>query len=270
MPGWTTELEELRQQIKNGRPEPEEKPERLPIADIAECPDVFQHRSGNLARSHAHVRELVRVLRLQGGKPLDPVTVFWTGNGWCCIDGHHRMEAYREAGFKPLIPVRVFSGTIDQAMAQALRCNAKDKLAMAREEKLNAAWRFVIGTGLSKAEIIRAAGVSEGSVSNMRKAMRRIAAAYPEQSLDDLTWRQADRLAKGLEPLQNVGSDDWIESKARELALSFQRHFKDRLWRQPEVFARAIEIYDPRLLEQLRDWLGTPEDELEEELNPDF
>lgn len=54
------------------------------------------------------------------------------------------------------------------------------------------------------------------------------------------------------------------------MALSLHKHFKDRPARQPEVFARAIEIYDSRLLEHLREWLGTPEEDTEEEAESDF
>jgi hypothetical protein len=270
MPGWTIELEELKQQIDTGSPEPEAKPERLAMNDIRECPEVFQHRSGNLAQSQAHTRELVRVLRTRDGKPFDPITVFWVGDGWCCIDGHHRMGAYREVGHQGPIPVRVFSGTIEQAMARALQNNARDKLPMGREEKSNAAWRLVIATKLSKAIISRAAGVSERTVAYMRDAVRKITAFYPEQALDVLTWRQADRLSQGLAPLQDVGSGDWIEREAEKVALALQKNFKDRLARQPEVFARAIEIYDSRLLERLREWLGTPEEDTEEDAEPDF
>lgn len=270
MLGWTIELEELKQQIDAGNPEPDVKPERLAMNDIRECPEVFQHRSGNLAQSQAHIRELVRVLRTRDGKPFDPISVFWVGDGWCCIDGHHRMEAYREVGHQGPIPVRVFSGTIEQAMARALQNNARDKLPMGREEKSNAAWRLVIATKLSKAIISRAAGVSERTVAYMRDAVRKITASDPEQALDVLTWRQADRLSQGLEPSQDVGSEDWIEREAEKVALSLQKNFKDRLARQPEVFARAIEIYDSRLLERLREWLGTPEEDTEEDAESDF
>lgn len=270
MLGWTAELEELKQQIKVGNPEPDAKPDHMAMNDIRECPEVFQHRSGNLAQSQAHIRELVRVLRMRDGKPFDPITVFWIGDGWCCIDGHHRMAAYRIAGHQGPIPVRVFSGTIEQAMAKALLNNARDKLPMGREEKTNAAWRLVIATKLSKATISQASGVSERTVAYMRDAARKITASCPDQALDGLTWRQADRLSQGLAPLMDVGSEDWIETEAQKVALSLQKHFKDRLAKQPEVFARAIEIYDSRLFERLREWLGTPDEEMEEETEADF
>jgi hypothetical protein len=81
--------------------------------------------------------------------PLEPLTIFWVGNAWLLIDEHHRYQAYRKTGYIEPVPVTVFSGTLDQAIGQALKGNSKDKLAMSKSEKTNAAWRLVISTGLS-------------------------------------------------------------------------------------------------------------------------
>lgn len=267
MDGWLNELDELKQRIARGTAQPETTPGALPLGNIVRISEVFQHRSGNLAASEAHVRELGRALQAQAGKPLDPITVYWIGDAWCCIDGHHRLDAYgwfSKYNKTFMVPVRPFSGTLDDAIATALGSNTQDKLVMGRTEKTNGAWRLVIGTGLSKARIARTAGVSERTVSYMRDAARKIKDGGSGHLLGELTWQKARLIAQGLELPEDFNRDDWMEEKAQDLALSFKKHFKDQLGKQPEVFARALEIYDSRLLDNLREWLGNAVEEVEE------
>ena len=78
--------------------------------------------------SDKHVAVLKRGVK--GGDTLDPLTVFWTGNGWTCIDGHHRAEAAKKAGIKE-VPVNL--NTVSPEIAERL----KDEAAMARAERMN-------------------------------------------------------------------------------------------------------------------------------------
>lgn len=273
MSGWLADFEQLKERVASGNAEPATKPDRLHVSDVIECPEVFQHRSGGQAASLSHSRELARALRTNQGRPFEPITVFWIGDGWCCIDGHHRVTAYRDEHYDQPIPVETYSGTIEQAMAFALQANSRDKLSMGRDEKSNAAWRIVIATSLSKREIANVSGVSERTVGYMRQAKTQIIAARPDLSLDALSWRDADRVAKGLEPRNEVGSPDWMEAEAQKLANALCKHHGDRLGRQPEVTARALEIYDQRLARSLAEHWGVPPDDFDEEdadESPDF
>ena len=113
---------------------------------------------------------LRRFLRETDETTFVPITVYWIGKTWCCIDGHHRLKAYQaERKMWSTVPVQVFSGTLDSAIGRALEGNSKDKLPMQRQEKSGAAWRLVVGTSLSKAIQAQASGVSESQIALMRR-----------------------------------------------------------------------------------------------------
>jgi len=111
--GWLSERNAVEDRINNGLPAPSDSPLTLPLSDIRIIEEVFQHRSGNLAATDAHVAALAKSIGNSEGQPLDRVWIFWIGDGWCCIDGHHRLEAYKRAGYYLPIPVVVFKGTLD-------------------------------------------------------------------------------------------------------------------------------------------------------------
>jgi hypothetical protein len=152
-------LASLQEQLRAGKPQPAKRPAWLSVRSIKQHPAVFQHRRPAKHASDAHVRALVSVVNTSG--TLEPVTVWWDGKAWACVDGHHRLAAYAKAGKGTAdVPVQVFDGTLEEALVLAARTNTKDKLPMSRAEKSNAAWRLVLTTPLSKATLAEAAGVS--------------------------------------------------------------------------------------------------------------
>lgn len=249
--------------IKQGRPAPASKVSKLKLAEVIEMPSVFQHRSNNQAASECHVWELVSVLQRDSGQALAPITVYWVGDGYCCIDGHHRMMAYKEVQHKGAIPVNVFTGTLDNALLLSLSSNSKDKLPMSAREKYNAAWRLVIGTSSSKAGIAKAANVSDRLVGKMRATMKTLSEQRPERQLDSLSWNDALRMEQGQDVKDFVGSDDWVEVEAKKLADRLSRTFGNRLSKNSEVLYRALEIYDGRIPEWIADYYAPPEDDLD-------
>lgn len=270
MSGYLSELKRLETKMIEGKPQPEVIPKGLPFDDIKVCEAVFQHRSGNSAAREAHLRELKKALGASGGKPFDPITVFWVGDSWFCIDGHHRLEAYCYPKYEKPIPVKVFKGSLEDAVAGANAANSKDKLPMTSEEKMNGAWRLVIGTSLSKSRISSASGVSERSVGYMRKTMTLITKERPEQALDDLTWRNAKRVAEGLELLEPLNwDDDLMEQKAQELAKSLSKSHGRTLEAQPEITFRALEIYSTQLVRVLAEYIGGYLEDLGDEVEVD-
>ena len=270
MDGWLKELEELKARVLDGEREPKELPNVLALDEVVICEGVFQHRYNNFSASEAHIRELRRAIRASEGQPFDPITVFWVGDAWCCIDGHHRLRAYREEGYRGAIPVQVFSGSVEQAFARASEGNSKDKLAMTQQEKLNAGWRLVVGTTLSKSKISQASGVSERTIANMRDAMRKIKEGNPDQPLDELTWKDAQRVAKGLEPLEIEFDEGWQEARAQQMAMTLHKTFGDQPRNQPEIFLRAIEIYSSSLARDMAEQLGRRYQEDEDDFDDDW
>lgn len=155
---------ELRRKLANGKPQPATKPTTLSLRRAKLWPEVFQQRRPAKFASDAHVRSLASKAKASPLGVLDPLTVWWDGMAWTCIDGHHRMEAYRTTGVSD-IPVAVFEGSIEDALALSAKANTRDKLQMSRGEKSNAAWHLVVVTKLSKAAQAEASGVSERQVN---------------------------------------------------------------------------------------------------------
>lgn len=257
---WIHTKHRLEIQIKEN-PCKSECPSQLALGDVLEAPEVFQHRSGNMAASRKHVEELTRSLRNNAGKPFAPVTVFWIGIGWCCIDGHHRLAAYKASKHLEDVPVVVFNGSVDQAIGEALRGNSRDKLPMGRNEKIQAAWRLVTGTRLVKEAIVKASGASDGTVAHQRRVKTKLADSRPELHLGELRWVDALKLYQGLEITPRDFDEEWLEKEAQELANRITKHFGVRLGANSEVTARALEIYNQPLVEALADyWRGYGDD----------
>ncbi|MDP2397749.1 MAG: ParB/Srx family N-terminal domain-containing protein [Burkholderiales bacterium] len=243
----------LTNQIERGQPQPIANPTKLPIDVIGELPEVFQHRMPLEHQSSYHVKELAKALR--SGQPLTAITVFWAGTGWLCVDGHHRLNAYRSAGWKKNIPVFAFTGTLDQAINRAAM-NTYDKLPMHRGEKANAAWRLVVATSLSKAKIVHSTSVSDGSVAHMRRVFKTLEAREPGRDLSELVWEDARRESSGQEKAE-VDWESQIQVEAQQFANTLAKAFGKRAHLRLEAFANALEIYNPRLRPFLSDyWSG--------------
>lgn len=122
------------------------------------------------------VRTLVAILRR--GTKLDPILVWreqdasgaLTGRN-VLLDGAQRMKAYNSLRKTERIPVEFFAGTKADAAEMAVSLNAKVSVGLTAAERTNAAWRLVWDHGydLSKARIMRAAGVSAETVAKMRR-----------------------------------------------------------------------------------------------------
>jgi hypothetical protein len=267
----SSDLAALTRQLEHGKPQPKAHPVELPLASIKLWPGAFQHRGRRGGVGERHVRDLTVAIKRSPKRSVEPIQVWWDGKGWACIDGHHRLDAYKAAALGPehRVPVAVFAGTLAQAMAAAASANTKDKLPMSSAEKSNAAWRMVNATDMSKAEVAAASGVSESTVAAMRRVhavliVREAAAdalaTDPGGAPMDLAWRDAKRLAEGREaPDFDRGAAN--EAKAQEMALAIRRAIGSEGGKYPEILARALDIYDSRLMEQLVEWWGGQEDD---------
>ena len=145
---WLPAKQAIELRIMQGTLQPME-PDALLLSEIERSDAVFQHRLTSEWVSHRHIQELLKSLKNTKGSPFDPLTVFWIGDGWMLIDGHHRYEAYLQFNFRFSVPVKAFKGTLDEARGEALKANNRDKLPMSASEKSNATWRLIIGSLLS-------------------------------------------------------------------------------------------------------------------------
>jgi ParB-like chromosome segregation protein Spo0J len=245
--GWA----ELLQQVQTGKPMPAQRPELLPAHRIKLRPEVFQQRSPLAAASEAHVRELTAKAKTSRDG-LDPVTVWWDGKHWVCIDGHHRLRAYLLAGMgRDEVPVRVFDGSAQQALKESAGANTKDKLQMRSAEKSNAAWHLVMaGEELTQGEQADASGVSRRLVVMMH-GVKRDLLAKGHKDIGDLSWEKARRLAAGSDAETPDYDDAWLEEQARKVADKLHKHVGIKAAAQVEVFAKALEMFSERLARDL-------------------
>lgn len=265
-------LARLRNEVEQAGEPDVAKPERLPLTALHVAPSVFQPRAleGGLAASQRHVRNLMDAVRNAPEHLLEPLEVWWSGRAWYVIDGHHRLEAYQRLRNALRAPIKVeprvsrFEGTLQQALARSVENNSRDKLPMTRDDKLNSAWRLVCLSELSRSEIVRTAGVAEGSVARMRR-IRKTLKEKGEENIAELSWKDALAAASGE---VRTFDDDWMERQAKEWAGRLLRTFGDSPQGQPEVFAMALQFYSPGLLRELPAalrWLGSEDDEPEDE-----
>lgn len=270
---------ELEESISKGKPAPSSEglPKALHLQHIREKRALFQHRTPQAFASEAHVKELSKAPL--AGNTLDALTVFWDGSGWVLIDGHHRLAAYRKAGWSKEIPVRCFPGTLDQAIGHAGKANAGAKLMMSRSEKQGTAWRLVCCTKLSRAATVASSCVSDGVVAEMRRVRDRlmIGLGRPLDEVAALTWWQAQREAAGsTQEAEMIDLEAHIEKEAQDIANKLVKALGKSQQLRRGVLARALEIYDGSLQGYLREQWGDGEpdeglgDDPDQPRNPDF
>lgn len=250
-----TAFEDLEWQVSNGKAAPTVEPEVLKVSAIKLLPEVFQHRRPATHSSQNHIKGLADAAKTRGA--LAPVTVWWNGKHWLCVDGHHRVAAYVMAGMRLVeVPVEVFKGAPAEALARAAETNSMDKLPMTKAEKVNAGWRLVVmGGTLSKARQALAAGISERQVAAMRATKKYLLTRdLTLESLAEMSWEVARKTHAG----EDVSdwSDGETERRAQEMALAIRKAIGATAENQPEVFARAVELYSTKLAKALESWFS--------------
>jgi hypothetical protein len=258
------ELRELAEQ-----PSRPDRPPHLRPQDIRTAPLVFQPRGLIDGQEHdlGHVKELVRVLRAAKGTDspaLDPLVVTAFGPHFYCIDGHHRLEAYREAGVASPVPVQHFEGSLKDAIWEAIRSNAKDKLPMTKADKLEAAWRLTcLGKG-SKREVSAVTSIGTTTIAEMRRVRERLVAEGVEPL--GLSWWGA----RGTDGPADF-DETHVEAMAREYARRLGRTFGKQFGKHPDIAARAIELFSPRLPKKLiEQWIEEAQEAVAEFERDDF
>lgn len=232
---------------------------------------VFQWRlpGRDEAARTEHILDMAKSVRDTGG-PLEAILVFPVGGAFYVVDGHHRLAAYDTARWSKTIPAVVFEGTFRAALIRALTENSRNKLALTRAEKSEAAWRLVreFGRTLDALEIRKASGVSRRTVFTMQakwEELRKIFKQRGEALPDDLLWTKAQTLLKGREDA--FDSEAWIEAEAQKMVDRLRKaNLGPNLTKQPEITARALRLISDNLPRALiEEWLGN-DHELREEL----
>jgi hypothetical protein len=243
--------EALAQRIKNGAPAPSPAPARLPLGAIETVPELFQPRTHGEWQSDAHLKALASGLtnakQTTGKSSAAPVLVFWIGDAWACLDGHHRIAAIMgtlRGGPAATVGVEVFGGSLEEAMLEAPRRNSRNKLVMTDADKSEHAWKLLLaGAGTHKA-IATACDRSTKSVQRMAQAVKQLAVT-PERraTLLGLRWWQA-REWLDREPSEELSSDARRQDRVRRHAEALGKVIKDN---SPDIVGDALIRMNPEL-----------------------
>lgn len=262
----------IEKELKEGKEVPTTDPKELALKQIRMAQSVFQPRDfseAGVSHSEDHIRVLMESLSGNIQAMLDPILVWWSGKYWRVIDGHHRLLAYdRLNKQKPNtlgnIPVRVFKGSLEEAMLEAAKQNSKDKLPMSKAEKLNRAWKFTYKGIGSKRLIAEACKIHAQTVANMRKKLEEIKAWTPlhwEAWCQNSNWEQAKKFGQAEREI----SEDWKEKLAKKWTDRLGVAFGTKFAQQPEIAAMALEMYSEKLVSGLCDeWFEIFKDRLDQ------
>lgn len=192
-------------------------PSALKLEEIATCETVFQQRETKLQAhaSETHIRILAAAL--SSGQVFDPLLVWWNGQDWVLLDGHHRVQAYERRKHIGLIPVDVFSGTPEEALRESAQRNSQNKLPMTKEEKQGTAIKLTLLTSSSKAEIVKASGVSNGTVAEIRRITKILAErGVSIPTMARMSWKDLREMAEDKTKV-TMDFDEYTQRKAEEI-----------------------------------------------------
>ncbi|MER8650085.1 ParB N-terminal domain-containing protein [Mesorhizobium sp. M0586] len=220
---------------------------------VTSMTSVFQPREldGRKLEGERHIETLMAAI----GSPsnptyLDPLVVWWGGDRWFVIDGHHRRHAYLRAGVHKRIPVEIFEGTLEEALAFAVEANSKDRLPMTLAEKLDRAWFLTVTTDLSRDRIRRSCSVADGTVKNMRKVRDALGETGASQEhLMSLTWQEARDELQGFAPKEPT--PDWRSKLVADYERRLRKTFGSQLFKNADILAEALVVLDKRFPEWL-------------------
>lgn len=258
----------LLKELENYQKPPFERPTIMQLRYIRRALSVFQPRHitkvGESSASDNHCRELINALKVSGGSHLDPITIYWTGQAYRVIDGHHRLQAYLEyykGKLQTAVPVRVFEGTPEEAVQMAIELNSKNHLPMSKDERFDRAWLMIVmGIG-SKASIARACKMAQSTIGVMRARAKEIEDEYRKQMIEwagfdpeawkleasKMTWAEAKKQISR----KNPEASDFMEWAASDFAHRFGKQFGSQMANKAEIVANGICKYSERLAKEL-------------------
>lgn len=256
-------LEHIRQALAGNPEAPQLPPGGLPLQDITVCEVVFQRRdiAANRLVSDEHVRDLKRAIQ-EDPDQMEPVSVWWGGDGWYLIDGHHRVRAYESAGFTGPVSCRVVSGSLEDALAHVGIANTRNKLPMNKEERMDLAVFYVcLCPEKSVRDIARVSGAGKSSVSTIKKViMQLVERGEPREKLMDEPWNELRRMARD-EPHRDFDFDQERKVITQEICQKLKPILGKKPHRHAEAMADAIRQISPGLWQGIVDMVQQPEED---------
>jgi hypothetical protein len=231
------------------RTEPDPTPTKLRLSEITRAPEVFQPRSnlGGLVEE-THVIDLMGALENEPSGFLDPVAVWWSGERWILVDGHHRYEAYRrhyaqsESFHQLTVPVYVVSGDVSDALTASISENSKARLGLDKNDKFDTAWRLVCAGERNRNKIAPRCGIGSSTVQAMMTRLQAIRDDDPAIDVDALA-EQGWAYARDLGKVQRVIDDQWVDKLAGTWARRLAKEFGAKLRDNPDALFKALLIY---------------------------
>lgn len=225
------------------------KIQRVPLSSIKTDESYFQVRdfsadgvneSTARFKSRNLLNNLIEALETQ--PELDPIITIKTENqSYIVVDGHHRLEAYKSKKIKT-VPIRVFSGTQEEARLLAHRTNSKASLAMTKPQRMQSAWKIYATdsnvAGLSVRRISEVLGVSIGTVQNFKSAKENLKEEeLTEENLP--SWKELKKDFSGIEPNpDNYQAEK--ERKIKEVVADLNKIFGTKLDGDPTLIKDAL------------------------------
>ena len=241
------------------------KPVRnLPRARIVVAEKVFQWRNTreDVGARDDHILELANIIAATG-QPLDPVLVFKAGDQFYIVDGHHRLAAYDTARWAKVIPVSVWTGSLEQASFENMRRNSKNTRNMSRKEKNEAAWKLGKRMPPFTREVIHEmTTVSPSTQDGMRRLLKKLRdAGETAETVNEMTYSQALGKQWAEEGGPKFDADTWLSEKADKLVKKMEAAGIGFLLRENhEVAAMALLRVDAGLATSLvSEWAFLPE-----------
>jgi hypothetical protein len=248
---------QLEEELAIGKEPLYKNPQAIPIKHINTAQSVLQPRGLNdISASEEHIKVLVKAI--EQNKPsytLDPITIWWSGSNYRVIDGHHRLEAYKQVSKSgmiklPLIPVQLFEGTLKGALLESTKLNSKDKLPMSSDDKFDRAWKLVCLESYTINETANVCGIGSATISRMRTSLNEYQAKFPQTWREEvfrLTWKRAMMLDQE----DHEFDEEWEIKLAKEWAQRLHKAFGVKLSSQPSVAALALQYYSQDLVPSL-------------------
>lgn len=246
----TKAFKAIEKRIKRGGSPYPANPTELLLREISTFEPLFQTRNPSADESEAHVGKLCRAIARKKGNPLDPIQVFWVGDAWVCIDGHHRLKAYKRAAEKGYwqdsqpVPVDVFSGGLLEASAEGGEENGKARLEMREGEMNDHAWSFVIldtEQRYSKEMASERVGVATSTIGNMRRVLKFFREEKPLLDPADFRWKEAAYLEKYGDEKESKSADERRRQDVERFARLMKKTFKEVFSRDASLLVEVVQ-----------------------------